>query len=255
MIKRGDVYYADFGMPLGSEQQGLRPVVVLQNDIGNENSPTTIVAAVTSKNKKELPTHVHITETESSLAKDSIVMLEQIRTIDKDRLEKKICHINDEKMEQIDDAVLCSLGIYKTTREENTMYYRNETHKRIYEEQITRNPCKCSNEYLSAIYLLTSNKKLWDETKYKICKKEIDFRKIRPDNFSVTSYTLFSIAEDIYSGTAHIVLNDVGDKYVISEQIFDLIITAIYICRKGYKFIGIEKPFYQFDTESERNSL
>ncbi len=113
MIKRGDVYYADLDPVVGSEQNGHRPIVVIQNDIGNKHSTTTIAAIVTSSQKKNLPTHVHVIDEESGLSNDSIVMLEQIRTIDKQRIGSMIGHVSDETMELIEDAALCSLGIVR----------------------------------------------------------------------------------------------------------------------------------------------
>jgi mRNA interferase MazF len=113
MIKRGDVYYADLDPVVGSEQNGHRPIVVIQNDIGNKHSTTTIAAIVTSSQKKNLPTHVHVVDEGSGLSNDSIVMLEQIRTIDKQRLGSMIGHVSDETMELIEDAALCSLGIVR----------------------------------------------------------------------------------------------------------------------------------------------
>lgn len=113
MIKRGDVYYAELNPTVGSEQKGYRPIVIIQNDIGNEHSPTTIAAIITSRKKKGLPTHVHIKDIGSGLSEESIVMLEQIRTIDKRRLGELIGHISDETMANIEDAILCSIGIIK----------------------------------------------------------------------------------------------------------------------------------------------
>ena len=113
MVKRGDVYYADLNPVIGSEQNGHRPIIVIQNDMGNLYSPTTIVAMVTSSQKKKLPTHVHVIDEGSGLSDDSIIMLEQIRTIDKQRLGSMIGHVSDETMELIEDAALCSLGIVR----------------------------------------------------------------------------------------------------------------------------------------------
>ena len=113
MVKRGDVYYADLDPVIGSEQNGHRPIIVLQNDIGNLYSPTTIAAMVTSSQKKKLPTHVHVIDEGSGLTDDSIVMLEHIRTIDKQRIGSMIGHISDETMELIENAALCSLGIVR----------------------------------------------------------------------------------------------------------------------------------------------
>ena len=110
-IRRGDVYYADLSPVYGSEQGGIRPVLVIQNDIGNQKSNTIIVAAISSKIKKtNLPTHVYIHE-DKSLPKYSVILLEQIRTIDKDRLHSYKTHLSDDIMKKIDNAILHSLGI------------------------------------------------------------------------------------------------------------------------------------------------
>lgn len=115
MVKKGDVYYADFEPGIGSEQAGRRPIVVIQNDIGNKHSPTTIVAMITSKHKKPLPTHVTVSENVSGLPFESTVMLEQIRTVDKRRLGDQVGHLNDETMKQIDIAAQISLDIKNET--------------------------------------------------------------------------------------------------------------------------------------------
>ncbi|MHB9094810.1 MAG: type II toxin-antitoxin system PemK/MazF family toxin [Eubacteriales bacterium] len=112
MIRRGDIFFADLSPVVGSEQGGTRPVLVLQNDIGNQYSPTTIVAAITSQiSKAKLPTHVEVISKSSGLEKDSVVLLEQIRTIDKSRLKEKITSLNDELMEKVAQAVEISLGL------------------------------------------------------------------------------------------------------------------------------------------------
>jgi len=109
-IKRGDIFYADLSPVVGSEQGGVRPVLVVQNDIGNRFSPTIIVAAITSQiNKAKLPTHVEISAKEYGLQKDSVILLEQLRTIDKKRLREKIGHLDDELMEQVNEALYISL--------------------------------------------------------------------------------------------------------------------------------------------------
>ncbi|MHB8170589.1 MAG: type II toxin-antitoxin system PemK/MazF family toxin [Thermincolia bacterium] len=111
-IRRGDIYFADLSPVIGSEQGGTRPVLVLQNDIGNQYSPTTIVAAITSQiSKAKLPTHVEIKAGKSGLEKNSVVLLEQIRTIDKSRLKEKVTTLNDDQMEKINRAVEVSLGL------------------------------------------------------------------------------------------------------------------------------------------------
>ena len=94
IIKRGDIYYADLRPVVGSEQGGIRPVLIVQNDVGNKHSPTVICAAITSKmNKAKLPTHIEIDSTEYDIVKDSVILLEQLRTIDKRRLKDKVCHL------------------------------------------------------------------------------------------------------------------------------------------------------------------
>lgn len=112
MVKRGELYYADLSPVVGSEQGGIRPVLVVQNDIGNKYSPTVIAAAITSKlNKAKMPTHIELSSKEYGLEKDSVVLLEQIRTIDKSRLREKIGELNDFKMNQVNKAMMISLGV------------------------------------------------------------------------------------------------------------------------------------------------
>lgn len=111
-VKRGDIYYADLSPVVGSEQGGIRPVLVLQNDIGNKYSPTVIVAAITSQiNKSKLPTHLSIRADKFGIAKDSVILLEQLRTIDKKRLRERVCHIDTDNMKKIDYALKISLGL------------------------------------------------------------------------------------------------------------------------------------------------
>lgn len=112
MVKRGELYYADLSPVVGSEQGGIRPVLVVQNDIGNKYSPTVIAAAITSKlNKAKLPTHIELSSKEYGLEKDSVVLLEQIRTIDKSRLKEKIGELSPYKMNQVNRAMMISLGV------------------------------------------------------------------------------------------------------------------------------------------------
>ncbi len=111
-IKRGDIYYADLSPVIGSEQGGIRPVVVVQNDVGNKYSPTVIAAAITSKiNKAKLPTHIEIDAEHFGLPKDSVVLTEQIRTIDKKRLKERIGRLDDIYMNKVNDALIISFGI------------------------------------------------------------------------------------------------------------------------------------------------
>ena len=111
-IKRGDIFYADLSPVIGSEQGGLRPVLIVQNDVGNRYSPTVIAAAITSQTSKaKLPTHIEVYADSYGLAKDSVVLLEQIRTIDKKRLKEHMGHLNDDVMEKVDLALSISFGL------------------------------------------------------------------------------------------------------------------------------------------------
>lgn len=112
VIRRGDVFYADLRPVIGSEQGGIRPVLIIQNDVGNRHSPTVICAAITSKmNKAKLPTHIELTVEEHHMVKDSVILLEQIRTIDKTRLKDKICHLDDTVIKKINKALCISLDL------------------------------------------------------------------------------------------------------------------------------------------------
>jgi mRNA interferase MazF len=112
IIKRGDIFYSDLSPVIGSEQGGVRPVLIVQNDIGNKYSPTVIAAAITSQiNKAKLPTHIEISAQDYGLQKDSVILLEQIRTIDKKRLREKIGHLDDELMDKVNEALSISFGL------------------------------------------------------------------------------------------------------------------------------------------------
>lgn len=112
VIKRGDIYYADLRPVVGSEQGGVRPVLIIQNDTGNRHSPTVICAAITSKmNKAKLPTHVELDAGQYELVKDSVILLEQVRTIDKKRLKEKVCHLDCEILKKVDEALIISLEL------------------------------------------------------------------------------------------------------------------------------------------------
>ena len=112
IIRRGDIYYADLRPVVGSEQGGVRPVLIIQNDIGNKHSPTVICAAITSKmNKAKLPTHVELNTKRCDMIRDSVILLEQLRTIDKQRLKERIWHIDDELLKDVDRALMISLEL------------------------------------------------------------------------------------------------------------------------------------------------
>lgn len=110
-IKRGDIYYADLSPVIGSEQAGVRPILVVQNDVGNKFSPTIIGIAITSKQKAKLPTHIEIEGTKYGLDKDSVILAEQIRTLDKRRLKEKVGRLDKETMEKVKRAIEISFGI------------------------------------------------------------------------------------------------------------------------------------------------
>ncbi len=112
MIRRGDIFYADLSPVVGSEQGGIRPVLIIQNNVGNRHSPTVICAAVTSKmNKAKLPTHIEISTRDYDIVKNSVILLEQIRTIDKQRLKEYVCHIDGGMMRKVDQAIRISLEL------------------------------------------------------------------------------------------------------------------------------------------------
>lgn len=110
-IKRGDMYYADLSPVVGSEQGGVRPVLIVQNDVGNKYSPTVIAVAITSQiNKSKLPTHIELNSQEYGLSKDSVILAEQVRTIDKTRLKDRIGHIDENLMNRVNEALGVSFG-------------------------------------------------------------------------------------------------------------------------------------------------
>ena len=112
IIRRGDIFFADLRPVIGSEQGGIRPVLIIQNDMGNRYSPTVICAAITSKmNKAKLPTHVALNSQQYGVVKDSVILLEQVRTIDKSRLKEWVCHLDDEILEEINVALETSFAL------------------------------------------------------------------------------------------------------------------------------------------------
>lgn len=112
LVKRGEIYYADLSPVVGSEQGGIRPVLIVQNDVGNRHSPTVIAAAITSRKEKAgLPTHISVTGSSCGLAKDSVVLLEQVRTLDKRRLKERMGELDSASMHEVDNALSTSLGL------------------------------------------------------------------------------------------------------------------------------------------------
>ena len=116
LIRRGDIFYADLSPVVGSEQGGLRPVLIVQNDVGNKFSPTVIAAAITSQiSKTKLPTHIGVYADSYGLSKDSVILLEQIRTLDKQRLKEKMGHLDEDMMEKVNEAISVSFGLSEGT--------------------------------------------------------------------------------------------------------------------------------------------
>ncbi len=131
-VKRGDIYYADLSPVVGSEQGGLRPVLIIQNDIGNRYSPTVIAAAITSRlSKTHLPTHIDIYAEEVGLAKDSVVLLEQIRTLDKRRLREKMGHLTQTQMQEVNAAIAVSFGLGSAEQDAEARAALRQSHARF----------------------------------------------------------------------------------------------------------------------------
>ena len=134
VIRRGDIFYADLRPVVGSEQGGVRPVLIIQNDTGNKHSPTVICAAITSKmNKAKLPTHVEIDSMRYDIVKDSVILLEQLRTIDKKRLKDKVCHLDNEIISQVNKALYISLEMGNTNM---AVYERTSDDRFIYTQRL-----------------------------------------------------------------------------------------------------------------------
>ena len=113
IIRRGDIYYADLRPVVGTAQGGVRPLLLIQNHVGNRHSPTVICAAITSRmNKAKLPTHVELNRGSCDMIRDSVILLEQVRTIDKQRLKEKICHIDGELLQKVNEALMISLELH-----------------------------------------------------------------------------------------------------------------------------------------------
>lgn len=236
-MKKGEIYYANLLPSIGSEQQGTRPVLIIQNDVGNEHSNTVIVAMITGKAKKPLPTHVSINNTECGLPENSVVMLEQIQTLDKQRLGTFIGRVSADVMNRIDKAALCSLGITSAA----SMFFRNEIHKKVFQKQMSKLKGNPSNQYVAAIYLLCADKTLWDFAKHIVGENKIDFKRLEDASLSPRGYTLFRIAQDIYTGTTHVKINELCNRYVVTADTFKLITTAICLGRAEKENIKCSK--------------
>ena len=123
------------------------------------------------------------------------------------------------------------------------MFYKGKIHKLVFEEQVNRNNAKSSNEYLAALYLLCAEKGLWDVAKHSVTKRTIDFEAVGRHSLTPYGYLLYKTAQDIYTGSVHLTLKDVCDKYLVGEKMFEMFLTALRIGRGGYSYIGISKVF------------
>ena len=142
-VRRGDIFYADLSPVVGSEQGGLRPVLIIQNDVGNRYSPTVIAAAITSRmGKAKLPTHIDIYADRVGLAKDSVILLEQIRTLDKRRLREKMGHLDDDVMEKVNNAIAVSFGLHEGLRSPADRPARDPVKEPVPDVQVIRPPAK-----------------------------------------------------------------------------------------------------------------
>ena len=155
VVRRGDIFYADLSPVVGSEQGGLRPVLIIQNDVGNRYSPTVIAAAITSRmGKTKLPTHIDIYADRVGLAKDSVILLEQIRTLDKRRLREKMGHLDDAVMEEVNNAIAVSFGLHEGQREVQTSS-RRESGSRVLHPPVESSPVtprvSAEDEHSSAV--------------------------------------------------------------------------------------------------------
>lgn len=234
-IKRGEIYYADLNPAIGSEQGGVRPVVILQNEMGNRHSPTVIVAAITSQlDKHPLPTHVGLTE--SFLERDSVVLLEQLQTIDKNRLQKYVGTLLPERMRAIERAVEISLGF-------SSIHFRGQVHKEIFEKAVERLPREPSGRMTAALYLLTADNLLWKATRSAIENNHIHFGRIHFENATTDGYVLFNAAKGIYMGESGLTLGDLANRGTVSDTAWRLIQNAISLSRNGGKQCGIRHCF------------
>ena len=233
-IKKGDIYFAKLEDGVGSEQTGERPVLIIQNDIGNLYSPTTIVAAITtSKSKKALPTHVELPSDKTELPENSIVMLEQIYTIDKVRLKRFVCHLNEDYICSVNNAIRCSIGL--DTGNKTVLCFRSNLHKKIFMNQLKNAHNRCSNQYLAALYLMTADSDLWMKVKDKVTDQEIRLHEVDMRGISALGYVLIDVASDLLYDTSNISIRDMSDTFLFFNRTFLIIMEAIRISRYGYE--------------------
>ena len=203
-VKRGDIYYADLSPVIGSEQGGIRPVLIIQNDMGNKYSPTVIIAAITSQiNKAKLPTHVEISSQEYGLNKDSVILLEQVRTIDKKRIIARKGHVDNATMQLIDNAKDISMSELKPKSllerlQKDMRDYIITTLKDVNEYEITVEKMKYEDMEKSSISFMIKKKLLLLDKFIKYCKQnQLDYEAFYKLNHGVNKEVLeMSIALD-----------------------------------------------------------
>lgn len=230
-IKKGDVYYLNLETGIGSEQNGERPVLILQNDIGNHYSSTTVVASITtSTTKKPLPTHVHLLREENGLPENSIIMLEQIFTIDKSRLGRFVCHLSIFSLSSVNEAIKCSLGL--TTED---IVFRCDNHRETFEIFLKNHRVTNSNRYLSALFLVTSDKRLWRKIKSKVTEKDIKINEIDLRGLSEYENYLLKAACDILYGSSYFAMTDMNNPSMFGSSTFEVLLQALRLYRYGIK--------------------
>lgn len=239
-VKRGDIYFADLENGRGSEQSGARPVLIIQNDIGNLYSPTIIVALITSSTtKKPLPTHVALPSVKTGLPEDSIVLLEQLYTIDKKRLGRFICHLGIEFLSAVGVGLKCSLGLSEMNEE--PLRYKSNYHKESFKMHLDNIRGTHSNKYLAALFLITSNKGLWRKIKKHITEKDILLKKIDIQSLTAFEYKLLMAASDVLYGYSHFSISDITDPYFSSGSTLEVVLQALRICRYGYDIVDLDE--------------
>ena len=243
-VRRGDIFIASLDHSVGSEQHGTRPVLIVGNDVGNRFSPTVIAAAVTSKTEKaDIPTHVAIEAGRYGLRDDSIVLLEQIMTLDRNRLHGRIGSIDESKQQEIDEAVRCSLGT-EIPPELPELSFSSQRHKNTYYNFLTATPYKYSGKYLAVIYLLTADFPTWKKARPIMDSKYPDLADIDIRGVSLVGYLLIKLAQDILDGTTHITVKDICDNDFFYNKTLFLYFNAIRIAREGYSVLEINRVFH-----------
>ena len=231
-VTKGEMYFVDFGRPRGSEQGGYRPVVIVQTDIANATSPTTIVVPMTSRSKPNLPSHVVIDH--EGLLMPSVVLAEQIQTVDKTRLTNYLGKLNEEQIRAIDNAIAITLNIDTDINTKGiimgNIQFTSKGHEarfKKYKKAFSRNNKRMN----AAIYLLTADYKVWKQCRDHIERDDIDFESIHPQDFSTHGYSYYQAAKDILRNTGGITIDDMLDKSILDNKTLKTIITGLSFVR------------------------